>query len=298
MKDFLLERLQKIRAFIKEYGKVTFVFALIIAFSLSFYFLSRSSTSSSLEVTFLDIGQGDAILVKTPSGKEMLIDGGPTNRILEELGKHISYFDHTLDVIVATHPDADHVTGLIPVLTKYEVATIITSGMKSETGVFKTLDEKINAERADLHEGRKGDEIDFGDGVVAHILWPNGRSFNDTNDASVSMVLTYGEHSFLLTGDLPQVYEPRLIGDVLPHQVTVYKAGHHGSKTSSSELLLSYIHPEYAVISAGKNNRYGHPHQETLDRLHTYAKEILSTVDRGGITFVSNGTMIDLETEK
>jgi beta-lactamase superfamily II metal-dependent hydrolase len=148
-----------------------------------------------------------------------------------------------------------------------------------ESIVKKIVDKRIEVRRsAEVHVGKKGDEIIFGDGVVVHILYP-GANFHgdekDTNRASVSMVITYGDESVLLTGDLPSTHEGELLNSVLPHNITIYKAGHHGSKFSSGEQLLSYIHPEYVVISAGKDNKYGHPNGEALARLATYSHEIL-----------------------
>lgn len=289
---------KRLQLFLEEYGKVACVGLILIFTSITLLVLLDHSKVKKLEVSFLDVGQGDAILVTTPSGKQMLVDGGPTNAILEQVAKHTSYFDHTLDVLVATHPDSDHVTGLIPILKKYDVATIITSNVEGSTGIFSDLKEKINEEGAALYVAQKGDVIDFGDGVVVRILYPKNIISQDTNDGSVSMLVTYGEHSFLLTGDLSSKYEPQLIGDDMPKNITVYKAGHHGSKSSSGEALLSYGKPEYTVISAGKDNDYRHPHQETLDRLQKYTQEIISTIDRGTITFMSDGNLLNVVTEK
>ncbi len=289
---------KKPQLFLEEYGKVVCVGLSFIFIIITLLVLLDYSKVKKLEVSFLDVGQGDAILITTPSGKQMLVDGGPTHTILEEVAKHTSYFDHTLDVIVATHPDSDHVTGLIPILQKYDIKNIVTSNVEGSTGIFSDLKEKISKEGATIHIARKGDVIDFGDGVVAHILYPKNSIAKDTNDGSVSMVVIYGEHSFLLTGDLSAKYEPQLIGDDLQKNITVYKAAHHGSKTSSSDTLLSYIKPEYVVISAGKDNNYGHPHQETLSRLQKYTKEIISTIDRGAITFISDGKLLNVITEK
>lgn len=291
-----------------EYGKVIFVIfslvALLICGSVLFLQLGRHE----LRVSFLDIGQGDAILIETPSGKEILVDGGPTDAILERLAHELPFFDRDIDVIVATHPDADHVTGLIPALEHYDVKRVVTSPRVGGTGIFEDLDKHINNEYlldgkvgTVVHVAQTGDVIDFGDGVTAKILYPSANyntSIGDTNDASVSMVITYGDESFLLTGDLPTTHEGELIANGLPNNITVYKAGHHGSKYSSGEQLLSYIHPEYAVISAGKDNKYGHPNPETLERLQKSSKEILSTIDRGTITFVTDGKTMEVKTSK
>jgi beta-lactamase superfamily II metal-dependent hydrolase len=287
--------------YMHEFGKATVLGCLLLVLGITIHLTLGVISPKELRVSFLDIGQGDAILIQTPSGKDMLIDGGASDVVLERLSNEMSYFDRDIDVVVATHPDADHVTGLIPVLTKYDVKKIITSPRDGDTGIFADLDRHINNEMTEVHVAHTGDVIDFGDGVSARILFPP-RTYDtrsgDTNDASVSMVLTYGEHTFLLTGDLPTLHEDELIRAGLPRNITVYKAGHHGSKYSSGEQLLTYIHPEYAVISAGKDNKYGHPNPEALERLQKYSKEILSTIDKGTITFVTDGRLPEVKTSK
>ncbi|MBP6948779.1 MAG: MBL fold metallo-hydrolase [Candidatus Pacebacteria bacterium] len=255
-----------------------------------------------LRVSFLDVGQGDAILIQTPSGKQMLIDGGVSNSVMSKISDKMFYFDKDIDVLVATHPDADHITGLIPVLEKYFVGTIITSPLTGETSISRDLDQHILKEGSSVHVAKGGDEINFHDGVIAYVVYPltssAGSIVKDTNDVSVSVVVVYGDHSFLLTGDLSTYKESELFLQKIPEPVTVYKAGHHGSKYSSGETLLSYIKPEYVVISAGRDNSYGHPHNETVERIKKFSKEIISTIDRGTITFVTDGKTIILDTEK
>lgn len=301
MNEWYKEKKKVAQLFFSNYGKLFLVSIILVSFLICLITLFSFGSSKKLRVSFLDIGQGDSILVQTPSGHDMLIDGGGDTRVLEKIAKELSYFDHHLDVIVATHPDADHITGLISVLRKYDVDHIIISPIDGHTGVFDELQKSIRDEHRDMHVGKKGDEIIFGDGVVAHILYP-GPNFHgdqkDTNSASVSMVITYGDESILLTGDLPSTHEGELIGDILPHGVTIYKAGHHGSKYSSGDQLLSYIRPEYAVISAGKDNKYGHPSGEALARLTTYSQEIISTIDRGTISFSLDGKTTILKTTK
>lgn len=305
------ESKKKLTIFFAEYGKVLVVGILLCLSLLSVSLIVSSVAPKTLRVSFLDIGQGDAVLIQTPSGHDMLIDGGGSDRVLEKISKHMSYFDRHIDVMVATHPDADHITGLIPVLKNYEVGHIITSQLSGHTGISEVLTKNIGDEHADVYVAKAGDEINFGDGVVAHILYPSKNFHGNesaTNDASVSMVITYGDESVLLTGDLPSTHEGELMSGILSlrpsrelassHHITIYKAGHHGSKFSSGEQLLSYIKPEYAVISAGKNNKYGHPNPEAMSRLQTYSQEILSTIDKGTITFLLDGKSVALSTEK
>jgi competence protein ComEC len=290
----------KLKLFLIEHGKI-FVFLIsILILLIALAYIVHQSMPKALKVSFLDVGQGDAILIQTPGGHDMLIDGGPSDSVLSQLSKEMSFFDRDLDVVIATHGDADHITGLIPVLKKYNVHAIVQSPISARTEIFEDLAQHIEEEQTNIVIGRKGDVIDFSDGVLVRVLHPvkTISSKTEINDASVSVLLTYGDHSFLLTGDLTSKYEPKLIGTALPKHVTVYKAGHHGSKTSSSKHLLSYIKPEYAVISAGRDNRYGHPNEETVERLTVYAKEILGTYDRGTITFVSDGRKLVVKTDK
>jgi competence protein ComEC len=295
------KKVKKVKVFISQYGKVC-SFLLLLVFSIvlisGIYFLI---SPKKLVVSFLDIGQGDAILVQTPSGHDILIDGGPSDRVLEKLSQKMNYFDRHLDIVLSTHPDADHVTGLISVFKKYKVDTVIVSPALAHTGVFDVLEKSILDEGSTIYQGTQGDMFTFGDGVVMQILYPYAgltREIQDTNSYSVSILVSYEDESILLTGDLPSVSEKYLLQDVLPHQVTIYKAGHHGSKYSSGEQLLSYIRPEYAVVSAGKNNKYGHPNNETLERLKKYAHQTISTIESGTISFVLNGTSIMVTTEK
>lgn len=288
---------------IRDYGKVALF--LLIAWLLLIALVStfNSVQPKKLKVTFFDMGQGDAIFIETPSGKQMLIDGGPSTLVLERLSDVMSVFDRTIDVVVATHGDADHVTGLIPALRAYDVGTIIESPVEGKSGIFDELRREIDSEvnyGAKKYIATRGSVIDFGDGVIGHILYPrkNISLKTDTNEASVVLLLIYGEQSYLLTGDLGLSYEGELLNETLPKQITVYKAGHHGSKTSSGDLLLSRIKPEYSIISAGEDNKYGHPHKETVERLEKYSEEILSTIDRGSITFIGDGRLMKVETEK
>lgn len=292
-------------ATVKQYSKIGIVGVCGIAMVALLYTCFLQVTPNKLIVSFLDVGQGDAIFIQTPSGHDMLIDGGPTDAILEKLTTVMPFFDKHIDVILATHPDADHVTGLIPVLQYFDVDTVMLSPSDGKTALYDEMKKYVDNEKATIRNPHAGDVIDFGDGVRVRILYPPSiytSQNDDTNDASVSVLLTYSDNSFLLTGDLPSSREPMLLdGSNSPYikkNITVYKAGHHGSKTSSSELLLSYIQPEYTVISAGKDNRYGHPNSETLERLQKYSDTILSTIDRGTISFITDGKSIDIRTDK
>ena len=293
--EWLSEKKKSIQVVCSSYGKVSLFASLIVLIFVISFCVITNLLPKQLKISFLDVGQGDAILIQTPGGHDMLIDGGPNDVVLEKVSDELSYFDRHIDVVLNTHPDADHSTGLIAVLKRYEVGHVIVSPVCGHTGIFEELTKSIKEENAIFHVGKKGDEIIFGDGVKVLVLYPSSPYRGgdaDTNDASVSVLVSYGKTSALLTGDLPSLYEGDLITETLPKNITIYKAGHHGSKYSSGERLLSYLHPEYAVISAGKDNRYGHPHREVIERLQKYSKEILQTTEKGTVTFRSDGERV------
>lgn len=288
----------------KIYGRVIIlIFSLIILiFSSVFYFSFRGT--SSLSVTFVDVGQGDGIVVKTPSNRIFVIDGGANKVIEKTVSKRASMFTKKVHALLATHPDADHITGLIPVLKHFNVTKIVESPAKGKTGIFETLESSIIEEKkngAQVHIGNAGDVLDFGDGVMFTIVAPYDELWNgeDTNDESVTGILSYGDHRFLLTGDLPTSREAGVIASgLVPRNITVLKAGHHGSKYSSGEVFLNYLKPTYSVISAGRDNRYGHPNPEAMERLEKNSKVVMSTIDYGSITFITDGRNMRIKREK
>jgi competence protein ComEC len=247
-------------------------------------------------VIFFDIGQGDAIFIESPTGVQMLIDGGRDSNVLQDLGSELGYFDRTLDFVLATHPDLDHIAGLVDVLDRYEVETVIISGNEGDTPVSEAFDEATLYENAEIVTARRGNTFDLGGGVELEIIFPD-RDVTDleSNTASIVAKLTYGETEFLLTGDSPKSIEEYLVlieGEHL--ESDVLKVGHHGSRTSTSELFLSYVNPKYAIISAGRDNSYGHPHVEVTDLLFNYGVEIKNTAEEGSIIFVSDGENLEV----
>lgn len=245
-------------------------------------------------VIFFDVGQGDAIYIESPSGIQMLIDGGRDSNVLRKLGHELDYFDRTLDYVLATHPDADHVAGLVDVLKRYDVEAIILSGNEGDTPVADAFVTASIAEDAQLITARRGQTIDLGAGVVFEILFPD-RDVRDveSNTASIVAKLTYGDTEFLLTGDAPKSIEEYLVLAEGAHlQSDVLKVGHHGSRTSTSELFLAEVTPQYAVISAGQDNTFGHPHTEVTDLLFNYGVQIKSTAQNGDVVFMTDGVDI------
>ena len=252
---------------------------------------------SRLRVTFLDIGQGDAILIQTPDGVDVLIDGGPDAGVLHELRAALGAFDTTIDMVVGTHPDKDHIGGLVPVLEQYTVGHILTTENRGETMVASEYQEALTAEGAMVTYARAGQVYALGASTTLTVYAPaRDPSMLESNTASIVVKLTYGHIDFMLTGDAPQSIEDALVvtyGTALASEVL--KLGHHGSKTSSSDLFLDTVQPQYAVVSAGAGNSYGHPHGEVLERVASVGARLFNTATDGRITFVTDGVTIAKE---
>lgn len=272
------------------------IFALINVFIWSLVF--RADNQGALTVAFLNVGQGDAVYIEAPNGNQILIDGGPPNgAVLRELGKVMPFWDRSLDVVLATHPDQDHVGGLPEVIERMRVDNIVTTENTSETGAYGAFEKVIFEKSQNRILARAGERVILDDGVVLEILFPNlNTSGWETNTASIVARLSYGDHSFLFTGDSPLSIEKYLVGKKGGSlHSTVLKLGHHGSRTSSGKMFLSAVDPKYAIISAGKDNKYGHPHKEVIDLLALNKIHSISTAEHGTIVFKTDGEEIKIK---
>jgi competence protein ComEC len=250
-----------------------------------------------LTVSFLDVGQGDAILIESPTGQQLLVDGGRNSTVLQALGRELSFFDRDLDYVVATHPDQDHIGGLVDVFERYQVATVLLTENQSDTVTNEAFRDAVTKESARIIVAKRGQIIDLGGGVVVEVLWPEiGVEAEESNASSVVLLVRYGDVEFLLTGDAPKRIEEYLVRSYSEYlESEVLKVGHHGSRTSTSELFLAEVSPQFAVISASADNSYGHPHVEVTDALFNAGVEILSTAEIGTVTFMSDGALLWLE---
>lgn len=266
------------------------VVSLVVVCGVTWSALS-GARPEGLTVTFFDVGQGDATFIETPSGRQILIDGGPDRSVLRELSRVMPWWDRSIDVIIATHPDADHVSGLIDVLERYDVSYILEPGVVHDTPQAESLLSLIANEDAERILARRGQYIDFGDGVRLEILFPDREVTHlETNTASIVARVRHGETTLLFTGDAPDSIEAYLVSlHGADLKADVLKAGHHGSQTSSSLLFVGYVSPEHAIISRGCDNSYGHPHQEVLSIFTRFDISVLDTCVEGSITFVSDG---------
>jgi len=268
---------------IKIFGIMFLVLLVVVSF-----WLYSELDYGKLKVYFLDVGQGDSILIKTPSNHQILIDGGPDNKVIQRLSKHMMFFDRTIDMVVLTHPEKDHISGLIDVLKRYKVNTILETGMNCETFECNEWENIKKQKNIQSMYAQIGEKFDFGDGAEINILHPfesiHNVELKDKNLGSIVIKLIYGNTSMLFTGDIEQLVEKKLLSAGLDISADVLKIAHHGSKTSSSEDFLKLVDPIFSFIEVGQNNRYGHPSSEVLLRLQEIGTQILRTDEKGDVT--------------
>ncbi|MBI4117927.1 MAG: MBL fold metallo-hydrolase [Parcubacteria group bacterium] len=277
----------------KTYGRYLLLGVLLVANYFLWNAVIATDDNRILTVAFLDVGQGDSIFIEAPNGNQMLIDGGPSGQVvLRALSEVMPFYDRSIDGVIATHPDKDHIGGLSSVLERYDVSYFFEPGVEHDTGAYAGLLESVDVENAEHIFARRGMRIVLDDEVFLDILFPDRDPKSmETNDASVIAKLIYGETSFLLTGDTTKKIERYVASlDAKALDIDVLKAAHHGSKTSSDPILLGFASPAYAVISSGEGNSYGHPHKEVTDRLQQFGAEIVETAKVGTIIFESDGT--------
>lgn len=253
-----------------------------------------------LHVHFMDVGQGDAIFIETPSGAQILIDGGPEgNTLLSTLGRRMPFWDRTLDLVVLTHPDEDHLTGLIAALERYDVSALLLRQYDLDSDLVDTWKTTVEEEDARLISGEAGTHIAVGDGVSLDILHPGSglpsAGEGQTNNDSIVIRLVYGDVAVLLPGDIEADVERQLVNSGIYMHSTVLKVPHHGSMTSSCRAFLDAVTPQLAVISVGENT-FGHPAQDVLDRLQ--GTRVFRTDEDGTVSVASDGHTLWVETER
>lgn len=249
----------------------------------------------NLKITFLDVGQGDASFIEFNDGQQMLIDCGIDARILEALGRVVPYYDRTIDYLVITHSDNDHYGGCIDVLDRFEVKNIVYNGLeKFSDNFWIEFWEKVENERANYFKIAKLDVWEIASTTIT-FYYPNHdleENFNipgetkktNNNNTSIVLELNYLDHEVLFTGDMEESLEKYLLS-VFAEKLDsdILKVGHHGSATASGQEFLDVVTPRYAIISAGQNNKFGHPSPRVLKRLERAGTEVLRTDSQGDI---------------
>lgn len=240
------------------------------------------------KIIFLDVGQGDSILIILPGDQQIVIDGGPSVKILDKIGKYLPFYDKKLELLVLTHPHADHLRGLNHLLKNYEIKNIWLTGAFYESSIYKEFIRLLNEEGAKLYLAKEGDKIKWRGETILRVLTPGkivlGKDFRKIHQSMLVSELEIGGVKFALMGDTENKLEQELVSKNLLGDVDVLKVGHHGSKTSTSQELLNTTKPEVAVIQVGKNS-YGHPTDLVLDRLKKAGAVVLRTDELGDIVW-------------
>ncbi len=276
---------------VKNYLK-WYVLSFLIFLSLLFWsVIIHENRNGILTVAFLNIGQGSATFIESPTGVQVIIDGGPNKTLMREISSVLPWYDKHIDMLIVTNPDKDHYEGFIPILDRFTVDVFMESGTITKVEAFAILKQKISKKKIPDIVARRGQVIDIGGGAYIEILFPDRDvSGLSSNKGSIVARLVYGDTSLLFQGDSPKAMENYLVSlgkEILDSDMI--GVGHHGSKTSSGEEYIKAVSPKYAIISSGKGNSYGHPHQETLDTLNKNKVQILRTDEIGRITFQSDG---------
>ncbi len=248
-------------------------------------------TGGQLAVHVLDVGQGDAILIRTPTNQKILIDGGSDVTVMAALGAELGFFERRIDLIVLTHPDADHLSGYSNVLRRYKVGGALLTGVQHDTKAYIDILTQLREQQIPVYLADSSTDLDWGSGVMLDLVSPPtplvGQSADDLNATSIIARLSYGATSILLTGDADRIAEMALLRTPVALTSQILKLGHHGSNSSSSAELLRAVGSDIALVSAGVDNPYGHPHAEVLARVAD--QTVLSTAESGTLSFVSDG---------
>ena len=265
----------------------------------SFLFVKNSpaaATAGLLAVTFFDVGQGDSSLIVTPHNYQILVDGGPDNKIAAKLGAALPFYDHDLDLVILSHPHADHVAGLVEILKRYQVKKIIMTGVLHTAPDYLEFLKLVKEKNIPVQVIDKPQELSPEAGIELSFLWPREtlaeKKIENLNNSSIVFKLDYASTSYLFMGDLED--EEKLASSV-PAEILksdVLKVGHHGSTNANSLAFLRAVSPGYAIISVGADNDYGHPHYRTIYNLEKIGAQILRTDQDGDIRILSDGRRV------
>lgn len=269
--------------------KKIFLIAGILIFLLGSIFAYQNIiyNDKKLHVIICNVGQGDAIFIRTSQGSDILIDGGPDNSVLTCLAGNMPFWDKTIEVLILTHPDADHVTGLIDVIKRYSITHFYTSNITTKTSVYAQFLKTLENYKIKQNYIYKGDKLTFKDGLTMTALWPTSEWAGlTTNSYSVNELLSYKNFNALFTGD-SDAEQMEEIKD-LAQNINLLKIPHHGSRFGLTSGILDILSPDLAVISVGKNS-YGHPTPFILDLLKSANIKTLRTDQNGEVEIISDG---------
>lgn len=250
-------------------------------------------SNHNLQFHFIDVGQGDSSLIITPKGKTILIDAGDEAHAKKVLSYVREQGIEKLDLVIATHPDADHIGGMDKVIKNFDIGVFAMPDVSAKTNQYKQIQRELKAKKMKATRLYQGDEVQIDDDIDFEILSPvKGKKYDDTNEYSIVTKIVYKDTSFILMGDATMENEVDIINNVPDIDIDVLKLGHHGSSTSSSDYFITKTSPNIAIISCGKNNKYGHPHQEVMRVLKKHGVTPYRTDEMGDIVITSDGKEI------
>lgn len=281
--------------------RVVILAILILPNFFAWNYVVRENSRDLLTLAFMNVGQGDSIFIEAPNGNQIIIDSGPNESVIRQISAQMPSYDRTIDAHITTHPDLDHIGGTPAILERYNVGEYFYSSTDEKSGAVERVDETVisrNIATSSLHAGDKI-ILDKNRGVYLEVLWPPTQyESKDKNDFSIVARLVYGEVSAMLTGDASTLIEKIIASGFNSTKLksNILKLGHHGSKTATSENFLKIVAPDYAIISAGTDNKYNHPSPEIVEKVVKHfqeqnknpATQILKTTD-GSVVFKSDG---------
>ncbi|MBP9758419.1 MBL fold metallo-hydrolase [Candidatus Dojkabacteria bacterium] len=280
-----------VKLILNKYYVFILLLSLVLYFLYGIYFIDER-----FGIYFLNVGQGDSTLIETPDKKYMLVDGGPDDSVIDELRYSLPFWKRKIDYVFVTHTDADHLAGIIDVLKFYTVENVIYTPSKPETELVKEFNNLLAKRNINVFDLSANDSLKLGCCVTIDMVWVQNEKIGvqeaNINNFSKSFILKYGNFRALLAGDLESKYE-EVVATINPIEIDLLKVGHHGSKTSSSLDFLKRISPKFAIISVGKDNKYGHPNNETIDNLNLVGSKIFINYEYNRLYFKTDGDYLD-----
>ncbi|WP_243129667.1 ComEC/Rec2 family competence protein [Clostridium sp. HBUAS56017] len=253
---------------------------------------ATETTLGEMKIHYIDVGQGDSELIQV-DGKNILIDAGTNDKKALNYLKSIGI--DKLDYVIATHPHEDHIGSMDDIIKTFNIGTFYSPKVTTTTKTYENMIDALKAKNLKLNVPKVNDTLNVGNATLT-FLAPNGEKYKDINNTSIVVKLKYGNTSYLFMGDAEDVSESEILAKQLDIQSDVLKVGHHGSESSSTQAFLDKVNPKYAIISCGKNNEYGHPHQVTLDKLNAKNINIFRTDLQSTIICTSDGKDIKFNT--
>lgn len=275
-----------------------FIVALLVI-AIGVWCVVWTEGDKNMYVHFLDVGQGDAAFVRFPNNSQLLIDGGPSAIVLSQLGKNMPFYDRSIDALLVTHSDSDHLSGLLDVLDRYEVGMVFEPENIAQNNLYALWQKKLSEKQIPVHKLHAGHRILFSPTSVFDVFSPFERGVygGKSNNKAIVGKLRHVENTFLFMADVEKVVEIQ-VARMFDLFADILKVGHHGSKTSTSDLLMVNSKPQAAIISAGRANRYGHPHEEVTARLLEAVRYLFRTDQEGTVIVKSTGKALEFSSKK